>query len=104
MTVRTSHEPLSLSLAELLPETVAEVGRRAPARTSTGGPPKPKPAAIAPAHPAPRLFVATRPRPHPMTSPILVGGTAVKGERSESRSDAAGALDGRDEDQTVQLG
>ena len=39
-----------------------------------------------------------------MTSPILVGGTAVKGERSESRSDAEGALDGRDEDQTIQLG
>ena len=36
-----------------------------------------------------------------MTSPILVGGTGVKGERSESRSDANGALDDRDEDQTI---
>ena len=39
-----------------------------------------------------------------MTSPNLVEGTAVKGERSESRSDAKGALDSRDEDQTIQLG
>ena len=39
-----------------------------------------------------------------MTSPILVVGTAVKGERSESRSDSVGALDGRDEDQTIQTG
>ena len=39
-----------------------------------------------------------------MTSPILVGGTAVKGERSESRSDAVGALDGRDEDRPFNSG
>ena len=41
----------------------------------------------------------------PDDQPIpLVGGTGVKGERIESLSDAAGALDGRDEDQTIQLG
>jgi hypothetical protein len=32
-----------------------------------------------------------------MTGPHLVGGTEVRGERSESRSDGAAALDGRDE-------
>ena len=39
----------------------------------------------------------------PDNQPALVEGTAVKGERSESRSDAEGALDGRDEDQTIEL-
>ena len=40
----------------------------------------------------------------PDNQTALVEGTAVKGERSESRSDAEGALDGRDGDQTIQLG
>jgi hypothetical protein len=47
---------------------------------------------------------SSRPRPHPMTGPHLVGGTGVRGERSESRSDGAAALDGRDGDQTLQAG
>ncbi len=44
-----------------------------------------------------------RPRPHPMTRQIRAAGLAVRGERSESRSDtsAASALDGQAEGPTL---
>src|SRR5215212_2932365 len=37
----------------------------------------------------------------PVEQPILVFGSAVQGERSESRSDGVAALDRRAEDQTI---
>jgi len=37
----------------------------------------------------------------PDDQPLLVSGSAVKGERSESRSEAEGAFDGRTGDQII---